>query len=1601
MKQMRKILSLILLTAMLLSLGTTAFAAEPVTAEAEEEEVYGSSWGDWDDWEDTDPEVAVVPEEPAVEEPVVEPVDAEELPAEEPVAEEEPVDLARPANTFFYVGGSGLRVTVEAPEGAFPIDAEMTVTEVRELKDVQEKIDSSEFVGQTAVVAADISFTDGEGVEIQPDVPVQVTLKDSTLADLSDPVVLHIADDGELSEVPQYVDGVLQPLTSVSNSASFYVVNDVAATQMLSFEAESFSTYVIAGQVSLSDSFLTDDGLTCTVTVTYDESAGIPEGASLQVTEVAPGSEEEQQRRDRMGDALIQQYGSVAIADVRFLNISILVDGQPFEALAAPVDVKIVYSDPMQTEPEDTGYENEVVVIHYKDDQTREFLNTQTSGNGEEYRESSFRTGSFSDYDIVSIRPYDTLEAAPIMLGAASGNDLNPLTTGKTLTYNNDGTYTLSLSVKGDSQSSSETTTQSANVLIIYDVSNSMTANRAQSDTGSMGAYGSGGQGGAEASYYQLYKSQNTNNPLAEGEEYDGTLYMRRNNSWSTYTGQRYSNAYRSDAAEKALYDMVTDIADGDIEFSLVTFSSSASVSVDWTKDASQITGKLSSTGTSGSAKLGYSQGTGWTNALNKGLDQLAKADAEPTYVIFITDGRPSDGYSNSYTPARRINTYNTADHSYNSSTPNTTLFGIYAYGLQEDYLDDVVYYALNGSARSNVSDETDTAGITNNYFRAGSTQALQDAIATIKQNIKNSLDYGGVSYEDGIATDTTNTTLSTAVSGDLSGLTYTVSAGDSTVYTVTTSDGVKFNIGGTVYNSAKGTTTIDDTPYEYYYAVDASGDPLTFTVGEGDTARTYRYMMGLATMTNGNLDWDLTGIGGLVGGYTYTLSFTVWPVQGAYDMAADLNNGLATWDTSLDTYEDLTSTKGYEKGGAAGYPNIVKYPNGTYAVLTNTSQEVTYYVVETETIDGVETTTYDGPYTTTPTAPSPMSLAGSTIDMVKEWQVSLSPKELQDWVDAGNTLTLRVTADNNKYVDYIFPKDGMITDTDEAGNVTWTQSAHIAPGMMVSKDKAEAAGIDVSKYDKVTMDGVEYYILGAGHDYTVEEIGGSDLHFEFSTETYHPMLVDGVLKNILFSDDGAEVVDANLTELKATNKLKGGISIYKEVYKENMTTRIEDNTDVFAFKVTLWAEGENGTKTPVYTTDDQFENGKPISGSFGYRVYEPGEGDAVTTVQRDAIYAGTSPAQVTVGTEVTEMIFTMQANQYCYIVNVPAGTKYTVEELQSDGGAYQHFYSSVSVLEGDDTTGIYEVVTEKKVEGDATALTDHAVGGYVSANSSSKAIFKNWASYFYVYHSATNKVEKISFADERVKSVYDSEKGLSYEFDITKETLNDGDVLYGGYYKDYAGKSSTFDGGAKVAADDWDENNIYTDEGGTVYDGSVVAWSAGNVYYEIPGTKMQPVGGTTYYLKEVPASKYLQAYTHYTYYLENNKITKLWEISDIDDVNYRETGFQIVDKDGDKIAKVCASLKVTAEKTGESVTLKPENVFRSKGCNGTDYLTYYAFDMGVLSDLEDADVLQYWVTPDNVEVTSTAQRHLTNVTQADKITVDDSTTVPSTIEAR
>lgn len=278
------------------------------------------------------------------------------------------------------------------------------------------------------------------------------------------------------------------------------------------------------------------------------------------------------------------------------------------------------------------------------------------------------------------------------------------------------------------------------------------------------------------------------------------------------------------------------------------------------------------------------------------------------------------------------------------------------------------------------------------------------------------------------------------------------------------------------------------------------------------------------------------------------------------------------------------------------------------------------------------------------------------------------------------------------------------------------------------------------------------------------------------------------------------------------------------------------------------------------------------------------------------------------------------------------------------------------------------------------------------------------WANVFYVYHSGTNQVEKIVYTNN--KFVDPDTNQFTATYNLAKTTTSG--YLYAGYYHYYKGVSSkfTYEKGAKVMTWDdvkvsWNNGELVKDEtwnqsklddndtnpdNGTdakAYNGYNVKWDsvpyskdADNHY--LYGTELSPVAGTTYYIKEVPADKYLRPYLHYTYYLASGSISTAWLISDVDlsYTDYLETGY-VVKSANDAAEHIVRSLTVTTTNGDSSQTLTATSLFRTRGyLNYLTVINHGSNGQPTASLLNNGDtVAQYWVTPDGLMVTGYAIR--------------------------
>jgi len=141
---------------------------------------------------------------------------------------------------------------------------------------------------------------------------------------------------------------------------------------------------------------ISDGGKTYDVTVTYGEEAGVPQDASLEVSEITNRSDEDQYDKLMSGteDALGEE---VVVAFARFFDIKI-VDGSGEKVeIAAPVDVKIELTD----KDGNSEYSENAQVVHFADGAKKGDVVTSTTGDTKKGQMVAFEAEGFSVYAIV------------------------------------------------------------------------------------------------------------------------------------------------------------------------------------------------------------------------------------------------------------------------------------------------------------------------------------------------------------------------------------------------------------------------------------------------------------------------------------------------------------------------------------------------------------------------------------------------------------------------------------------------------------------------------------------------------------------------------------------------------------------------------------------------------------------------------------------------------------------------------------------------------------------------------------------------------------------------------------------------------------------------------------------------------------------------------------------------------------------------------------------------------------------------------------------------------------------------------------------------
>ena len=260
--------------------------------------------------------------------------------------------LAYPARSF---EGSTATMTVKvtADEGAFPEGTIMEVADVEDeatISDIAGAVEG-ENVTVNRVHAVDITFRDAEGQEIEPLIPISVVMSVNEQAQSADAVVVHVDGEGNAEVLEQTGAG-----------------NEVA------FDAEAFSVYAVV----ITERYISANGESYNIQVSYNSEAGIPDGAALRVEEVV-----DQEYLD-MASAALGADKAVRLA--RFFDISIMADGGEIQPDGS-VTVKVTLEDAVEAD--------EVKAVHFGEDNVDVINVEEDSGT------LSFQAESFSVYGIV------------------------------------------------------------------------------------------------------------------------------------------------------------------------------------------------------------------------------------------------------------------------------------------------------------------------------------------------------------------------------------------------------------------------------------------------------------------------------------------------------------------------------------------------------------------------------------------------------------------------------------------------------------------------------------------------------------------------------------------------------------------------------------------------------------------------------------------------------------------------------------------------------------------------------------------------------------------------------------------------------------------------------------------------------------------------------------------------------------------------------------------------------------------------------------------------------------------------------------------------
>ena len=374
------------------------------------------------------------------------------------------------------------------------------------------------------------------------------------------------------------------------------------------------------------------------------------------------------------------------------------------------------------------------------------------------------------------------------------------------------------------------------------------------------------------------------------------------------------------------------------------------------------------------------------------------------------------------------------------------------------------------------------------------------------------------------------------------------------------------------------------------------------------------------ASYSNANgVTWNLSDAGTLKDGWIYTLKFTVWPSQAAYDLIADLNNGLVEFDNL--TEEQKKSIDGSEETG--------------YTMKTNTHLYTTFKDLEgKEYIEENELVSDD------------MELPTETITITKKWQ---NPVDSHIGDDSGQGVQLYLTKDGENY---LYGEHAIVVGPDpkDPDNLTWE-----------SEEEIYISCGNISQ-DNVTK---EYVVHEPGHDYAIAEPPEFAYYWDLTADVYHPMVINGTAHYLIKNEEatGTDGVDYYIIKgqkyvlsdsgdhvLTATNDRRSSLNVFKAIDDQS------DDHSADADKYFEYSVQVSNCFEDIYF--DAWADGE----------YQEIEGENIVQEMKNGSWSGWYYAEA--GEDgVTSFTMKVKAGWSVYFANLPKGTTYSIQETDLEEG--------------------------------------------------------------------------------------------------------------------------------------------------------------------------------------------------------------------------------------------------------------------------------------------------------------------------------------------